>query len=198
MAIVRWDPWRELAAFERQFDEMFGRQGGRAETGGRRMNAWTPAVDMRQDGDTMVVCADLAGVPPDKVEITVDDNVLTISGNRDEDKSVEEGSWVRRERYVGQFQRSISLPPGIDPKGITASADNGVIEVRIPRPKSAEPHRVQLGQGTKKGQGALDVDVKEKGEERQSQERQTQERQTQERQTQAASSDDKSKSRKAS
>ena len=79
MAIVRWDPWKELAGFERQFDELFGRMGRTRSAGG---NPWAPALDVHQEGDTMVICADVAGVDPGKIDITVDDNVLTISGQR--------------------------------------------------------------------------------------------------------------------
>jgi HSP20 family protein len=152
MAIVRWDPWRELAGFERQFDELFGR--GRS-TG--RQGTWVPALDVHQDGDTMVICAEIAGVDPAQVEITINDDVLTVSGKREEDRKVEEGQWIRRERVTGQFQRSISLPPGVDPGKVKADAKNGVIEIRVPRPTKSEPHRVQLSSGNGRERTAIDV-----------------------------------------
>jgi HSP20 family protein len=155
MAIVRWDPWRELAGFERQFDEMFGR--GRPAPRGQGMGTWVPAVDVHQDGDTMVVCAEIAGVDPDDVEVTIDDDVLSISGRREDDRKVEEGQWIRRERFTGQFRRSISLPPGVDPAKVKANAKNGVIEIRVPRPSPTEPHRVKLSSGN--GRTATEVDV---------------------------------------
>ena len=153
MAIVRWDPWRELAGFERQFDELFGR--GRSR--GQGMSTWVPALDVHQEGDTMVVCAEIAGVDPDNVEITINDDVLTMSGKREDDRKVEEGQWIRRERVTGQFRRSISLPPGVDPDKVKATAKNGVIEVRVPRPSQKEPHRVQLSART--GGKATEIDV---------------------------------------
>jgi HSP20 family protein len=159
MAIVRWDPWKELAGFERQFDELFGRMGRQRGAG----SAWAPALDVHQEGDTMVICADVAGVEPDKIDITVDDNVLTISGQREDDRTVEEGQWIRRERMTGQFRRSVSLPPGVDPDQVKATAKNGVIEVRVPRPQPSEPHRVQLAgvSGSDKGGQAIDVSSSE-------------------------------------
>jgi HSP20 family protein len=155
MAIVRWDPWRELAGFERQFDELFGR--GRASSRGQGVATWVPALDVHQDGDTMVICAEIAGVDPGDVEITIDDNVLTMSGKREDDRKVEDGQWIRRERITGQFRRSISLPPGVDPDKVKATANNGVIEVRVPRPSQNEPHRVQLSSGN--GRQPTEVDV---------------------------------------
>ena len=155
MAIVRWDPWRELAGFERQFDELFGR--GRAGSREQGTSTWVPALDVHQDGDTMVIGAEIAGVDLDNVDITINDDVLTISGKREDDRKVEEGSWIRRERVSGQFRRSISLPPGVDPAKVKASAKNGVIEIRVPRPSKTEPHRVQLSSGG--GQKSTEVEV---------------------------------------
>jgi HSP20 family protein len=155
--LVRWDPWSELAGLERQFDEMFGRAGrGRTRSG---EGGWTPALDVHQDDDTIVIRAELAGIPPDQVDVTVEDNVLTLSGTREEDRSVEEGQWIRRERFTGRFQRSISLPPGVDADQIKATADNGVIEIRVPTSRSAEPQRIPLQTGGASGSGTQEVDV---------------------------------------
>jgi HSP20 family protein len=143
MALARWDPFREIAALERQFDEMFGRlnrSGGQAREGG----GWMPMVDVHQDGDDMVVRAELAGVAPENVDITVENSMLRLSGSRDDDQQVEEGNWIRRERFSGRFERQIALPQGVDPDGISATAKDGVVEIRVPCPRSAEPHRVQL------------------------------------------------------
>lgn len=147
MAIVRWDPWRDLAAFERQLDQMMGRLGGGAGTGNQEQRAWTPSLDVHQEGDTMVICAEVAGIDPDQVDISVEDDVLTISGSREDHNEVEEGQWIRRERHWGQFRRSVSLPPGVDPEQIQASARNGLIEVRVPRPAQVGAHRVPLQGG---------------------------------------------------
>ena len=105
----------------------------------------------------MVVRAEIAGVDPENVEITIDDDVLTLSGKREDDRKVEEGQWIRRERVTGQFRRSISLPPGVDPDKVKATAQNGVIEIRVPRPSPNQPHRVQLKSGN--GHKATDVEV---------------------------------------
>lgn len=146
MAIVRWDPWRDLAAFERQLDQLMGRVGG-GTTGNREHRAWSPSLDVHQDGDTMVICAEVAGIEPEQVDISVEDDVLTISGSREDHNEVEEGQWIRRERYSGQFRRSVTLPPGVDPEQIEASSRNGLIEIRVPRPTAVGAHRVPLRGG---------------------------------------------------
>lgn len=168
MAIVRWDPWRDLAAFERQLDQMMGRLGG--GTGSREQRAWSPSLDVHQEGDTMVICAEVAGIDPEQVDISVEDDVLTISGSREDHTEVEEGQWIRRERYSGQFRRSVNLPPGVDPEQIQASARNGLIEIRVPRPAQVGAHRVPLrgtgatGEGAGNGGGgAQSIDVTSSG-----------------------------------
>ncbi len=153
MAIVRWDPWRDLAAFERQLDQMMGRMGG-GTGGNREQRAWSPSLDVHQEGDTMVICAEVAGIDPEQVDISVEDDVLTISGSREDHNEVEEGHWIRRERYSGQFRRSVSLPPGVNPEQIQASARNGLIEIRVPRPAQVGAHRVPLRGGATSGGGA--------------------------------------------
>lgn len=95
----------------------------------------------------MVICAEVAGIDPEQVDISVEDDVLTISGSREDHNEVEEGQWIRRERYSGQFRRSVSLPPGVDPEQIQASARNGLIEIRVPRPTQVGAHRVPLRGG---------------------------------------------------
>ena len=156
MPLVRWDPWRDIAALERQFDERFGR-GSRS--GIRAREKWMPMLDVHQDGDDLVIDAELAGVDPKDVEITIENSVLRIAGTREEDSKVEEGSWIRRERFSGRFERQVSLPQGIDPDAVTASARNGIIEIRVPYSGVTEPHRVQLQTGSDQTEGAQAIDV---------------------------------------
>ena len=156
MPLVRWDPWRDIAALERQFDERFGR-GSRS--GMRAREKWTPMLDVHQDGDDLVIDAELAGVDPKDVEITIENSVLRIAGTREEDSKVEEGNWIRRERFSGRFERQVSLPQGVDPDAVTASAKNGIVEIRVPYPGAPEPHRVQLQTSGNQSEGTRAIDV---------------------------------------
>ena len=156
MPLVRWDPWRDIAALERQFDERFGR-GSRS--GMRTREKWMPMLDVRQDGDDLVIDAELAGVDPKDVEITIENSVLRIAGTREEESKVDEGNWIRRERFSGRFERQVSLPQGVDPDAVSASARNGIIEIRVPYPGAPEPHRVQLQIGGDQNGGTQAIDV---------------------------------------
>lgn len=156
MPLVRWDPWRDIAALERQLDERFGR-GSRS--GMRAREKWMPMLDVHQDGDDLVIEAELAGVDPKDVEITIENSVLRIAGTREEDSKVEEGNWIRRERFSGRFERQVSLPQEIDPDAVTASAKNGIIEIRVPYPSAPEPHQVQLQTGGDQTERTQTIDV---------------------------------------
>ena len=159
MAIMRWDPFGEVLSMQSDVDRLFGRLSG---TGGgqtgRQTTGWMPRIDVKQRGDDLVVHADLAGVKPEDVDISVTDGVLTISGERSEETKREDENWVVRERSYGSFQRQMVLPEGVDPNSIHATFDNGVLDVEIPKALEATKPRttkIQIGEGTEQGQQAV-------------------------------------------
>lgn len=143
MAIVRWEPSRELEAFQsdmnRLFDSFFRPEQGRAP------QRWAPATDLVQDGDDLVLKLDLPGMNDDNVDVEVEDGVLTVSGERTGKSESGAGEHLRRERYFGRFTRSFTLPGGTDPEAIRGSFADGVLELRIPKPAEGQPHRVKIG-----------------------------------------------------
>ncbi|MFN8161064.1 MAG: Hsp20/alpha crystallin family protein [Solirubrobacterales bacterium] len=153
MAIVRWDPARDLDAlqsdFNRLFDSFFE---GRSGEGGRRR--WVPAMDLVEDDDHLVLRADLPGISEDDVKIEVKDRVLTVSGERRAEHEEKRGGIRRIERSFGSFSRSLSLPEGIDPGQVTANFDRGVLEVKVPKPAERKATRVEIGGGTVEGSGS--------------------------------------------
>jgi HSP20 family protein len=152
MALVRWDPIRELDSLQgdmnRLFDRFFERPGNRGQ--GRR---WIPAMDVAETEDSLVLRGDLPGMTEDDVDIEIKDNVLTVSGERKAESEEKGEGYHRVERSFGSFSRSLTLPQGIDPEKIEAGFENGVLEVRIPKPSEAKPTRVQIGKGTVEGSG---------------------------------------------
>jgi HSP20 family protein len=152
MALVRWDPGREVDTLQtemnRVFDAFFGNRPGNGMS--RR---WVPAMDLVEDKDNLVLRADLPGLSEDDVNIEVKDGVLTVSGERKTEEKKEEEGYYRVERAFGSFSRSLTLPQGIDPEQVHAEFDNGVLEVRIPKPEERKPHRVAIGKGSVEGEG---------------------------------------------
>jgi HSP20 family protein len=149
MAIMRWDPFGELLSMQSDMDRLFGRLGVSTETPtGQRVSGWMPRIDVKRRGDDLVVHADLAGVKPQDVDVSITDGVLTISGQRSEDKEREDENWVVRERSYGSFQRQMVLPEGVDPNSIHADFKNGVLVVEIPRAlEAAKPATTKIAIG---------------------------------------------------
>src|SRR4051794_3375995 len=105
---------------------------------------WVPPMDLVEADDHFVLKADLPGIGEDDVSIEVRDNALTISGERKAEHESRERGWYRVERSFGRFSRSLTLPEGVDPGGIEASFDKGVLEVKVPKPEQRKPRRVEI------------------------------------------------------
>ena len=162
MALVRYDPLREIDSLQgemnRLFDGFFGnRTGERARAVGR----WVPAMDLLERGDEFVLRADLPGVAQDGVGIEIKDGVLQISGERKSEHEEEGESYYRAERAFGSFTRTLTLPEGVDPDAVAARFADGVLEVRIPKPAERKPHRVAIETGAAE-QRALEGEATEK------------------------------------
>jgi HSP20 family protein len=152
MALVRWDPIRELDSLQGDMNRLFDRFfEGRAPNGVSRR--WIPAMDLVETEDSLVLRGDLPGMTEDDVDIEIKDNVLTVSGERKAESEEKGEGYHRVERSFGRFSRSLTLPQGIDPDKVEAGFENGVLEVRIPKPAEAKPTRVQIGKGTVEGSG---------------------------------------------
>src|SRR5215211_5568032 len=151
MALVRWDPIRELDSLQGDMNRLFDRFfEGRTNGTGRR---WIPAMDLVETDDHLVLRGDLPGLSEDDVEIEIKDNVLTVSGERKSENEEKGEGYHRVERAFGSFSRSMTLPQGVDAEQVEAHFDSGVLEVRIPKPAEAKPTRVQIGKGTVEGSG---------------------------------------------
>lgn len=151
MAIIRWAPAREVNSLQSEVNRLFGtffdtQAGAGSGVAARR---WVPALDLVEDGEQYVLRADLPGVREDDVKVELDDGVLTISGERKSEHEERRDGYRRIERASGSFSRSLALPDGVDPERIDARFENGVLEVRVPKPEQRKPHRVAIGVGAK-------------------------------------------------
>lgn len=137
MAIIRWDPFREMTQLQNRFDRLFEAVGGRQES-------WLPAVDVFDTQDAVVLKAELAGMNPDDIQIEVEDNVLTIKGERKFEEKVDEERYYRVERRFGSFQRSLALPQGVKADQIEAAYDEGILTVTVPKAEQEKPKRIEV------------------------------------------------------
>ena len=130
--------------FSQEFDRLFTRL---LDTQNAPAQRWVPAMDLTEAEDHFVLTADLPGLGEDDVSIEVQDNTLTISGERRAEHVQREKGWHRIERSFGRFSRALTLPDGVNPDGVTAEFDRGVLSVRIPKPEERQPRKIAIGAG---------------------------------------------------
>jgi len=146
MDLVRWNPWKDLAILQNRINRLFGepflRSGTSEEDGG--LGTWYPDIDMFEQGDKIVITADLPGMDKKDVSVEVKDRVLTLKGERKLENEVKEDDYYRRERSYGRFQRSFTLPAEIDENKIKADFKNGVLKIELPRPEEQKPKQITI------------------------------------------------------
>lgn len=150
MSLIRWNPTRELSAWpsemlsiqremNRLFDSFF-----RNDDVAAGPSLWSPAVDVIERNDEYEVRMELPGVRKDAVKITIENNVLTIRGEKQQESNEEEKGYRRVERSYGAFQRSFTLPMTVRPEKIDATVADGVLTVRLPKAEEARPKEIEV------------------------------------------------------
>jgi HSP20 family protein len=144
VAIVRWEPFRELSSLQTEMNRLFNAAFDTQGNGPSAARRWTPAMDLLETDDAFVLRADLPGVSESDVTIELEDNVLTLSGARNVEHEDKREGFYRVERAYGSFSRSLTLPKGVDPEAVSASFDRGVLEVRVPKPEQRKPRKIEI------------------------------------------------------
>ena len=143
--LMRWSPRRDLRTLQREMDDLFNMVFGRgAETWQTVANTWYPALDVARKGDNIVVHAELPGVDPKDVDITVTGNLLTIRGERKMEKKVEEEDYFFHEIGKGTFERSITLPVDVSTENIKATYKNGMLEIKMPAEAAVKGKKIEI------------------------------------------------------
>jgi HSP20 family protein len=145
MAIVRWEPFRDMLASQREFDRLFREAFNPAVADGElSTRTWAPPVDIYEDGDSLVLKAELPGVNPDDMDIRVENNTLYLKGERKFEKEVKEQNYHRVERSYGTFMRTFSLPNSIDADKVGANYKDGVLVLTMPKKEEAKPKTIKV------------------------------------------------------
>jgi|ERR1700754_4872927 HSP20 family protein len=149
MALVRWEPAREIGSLQSEMNRLFNTLYNSPTTarnaGGPRR--FVPSMDLVETDTHYVLKADLPGLSEEDVAIEVADNVLTVTGERKSEVEEKKDGYRRVERSFGSFRRSLRIPEGVDTDAITARFDKGVLEVSVPKPEQRKPHRVAIETG---------------------------------------------------
>lgn len=133
MTLIKYNPINTLTPFRNFLNDPFFKPF----FNDRETGSWEPVVDIYGEGEKIILTADLPGVKKEDISIDVENRVLTLKGERDEDKEIKEGNYYKRERVHGSFQRSFSLPEEIKTEDIEAGFQDGVLKIQIPRPEKS-------------------------------------------------------------
>jgi HSP20 family protein len=145
MNITRYDPWRTLEDWRHEFDRAFHPLLQREDDTSRVVGGeWAPAVDIKEEDTRYVIRADIPGVKPEDVEVTMENGVLTIRGERKFEETEERENFKRIERSHGIFYRRFSLPDNTDAEAVHASGKDGVIEITIPKTAEKQAKRIEV------------------------------------------------------
>lgn len=144
--ITRWHPYGGLTTFQEQMNRLL-EDSFRGRTDESNMTTWAPAVDIYETENELVLKADLPDIDEKNLDIRVENNMLTIRGERQFEKKVSEDNYLRVERAYGSFSRSFALPNTVNAEAIQADYRNGVLTVTIPKRAEAKPKQIKIGVG---------------------------------------------------
>jgi len=143
MTLVRWNPWRDIMTLQEEMNRLFDGLT-RRRTAGEAIEEWVPAVDISETDDEFIVTADVPGTKKEDIKISVANNTLTIRGEKKNVREDKGENYHRMERCYGTFERTFSLPSGVDAENIRAKVRDGVLEIRLPKSKEARPLEVKI------------------------------------------------------
>jgi HSP20 family protein len=144
MSLIRWDPFDDLVSLRESMDKLFEEFFTRRPERGRVPVVWQPAIEAYETDHDVVVRAELPGIDPKQVEISVTEDTLTLKGEARTEQEEKKRNYYRRELRYGAFVRSIALPSGVQGDKASASYKNGILEIKVPKSERAKPKTVKV------------------------------------------------------
>lgn len=145
MALVKYNPLRELRSMQEQMNRLLNVSWNHDLTGeDLREGLWQPAVDIFETEDSIVIKAELPDVDQKDIEVRIEDNTLTLKGERKHEGEVKKENYHRIERYFGSFQRSFSLPTNIQQDNVSATCEKGVLTITLPKREITKPKQIKV------------------------------------------------------
>lgn len=141
-----WDPFRDLETIQNEMNKMFNSSLVRwaDRDAGLLEGAWSPAIDIYDSKDNIMVKADIPGMKKDEIEASVHADTLIIKGEKKQEKEVKEKDYIRTERFYGSFNRAIKLPAAVDASKVNATYKNGVLELVLPKKEESKPKQLKI------------------------------------------------------
>jgi HSP20 family protein len=161
MNIINYDPFRDMRNLQDEVNRLFSSSFSRGEGGdnGLTRGAWSPSVDIFENKNEIVLEAEMPGVNADDVNISIENNVLTLSGERRFEKKDESDNFHRVERSYGSFTRSFTLPTTVSSENAQAEFENGVLRLKLAKREEAKPRRIEIKAGSVSQQKTIDTNA---------------------------------------
>ena len=154
MALVKYNPLRELRTMQEQMNKLLNVSWNHDVTGeDMKDGIWQPSVDIYETADSIVIKAELPDVDQKDIDVRIEENTLTLRGERRHDDEVKKENYHRIERFFGTFQRSFSLPTTVDQENVDAVCDKGVLTITLPKKELAKPRQIKVEIGADKSTG---------------------------------------------
>ena len=160
MVITRWDPFRELSTLQNRVNSLFQDYGRPSQDELTASGSFVPAVDVYEDEHKVTLKLEVPGVKQDDLDVQIENNTLTIRGERKFEKEEKEENFQRIERRYGSFSRSFTLPNTIDTDSVNANYENGVLKVELAKREEAKPKQIKVGIGAKKAIEGVKAEAK--------------------------------------
>jgi len=140
-----WSPFRHLSLLRDEIDRLFDSPLDALTSNSQQfLNGWLPTIDLYEDRDHLVLKAELPGMKKEDIDISLHGEVLTLSGERKEEETFDKAETYRAERFLGRFQRTLTLPVGVDASKVQASYKDGILTVTLPKAEEAKPKQIQV------------------------------------------------------
>ena len=147
MSMTRWDPFQDLQSFRDEMNRTLSRWFSREEGDEPTPRRWMPALDVTETKDAYQIDVEVPGLRPEDINVTVDQGMLSVQGERHSEEEKSDRSYHRVERHYGAFRRSISLPRDVDASKVKANYDNGVLRLMVPKTAGSQAKRIEVKKG---------------------------------------------------
>ena len=154
--LTRWEPFREFSTLQDRMNRLFRETQGNAQDESLTSSSFAPAVDVYEDEHNVTLKIEVPGIDEKDIDVRIENNTLTVHGERKIEKEEKEENYRRVERQYGSFTRTFNLPPTVDAEKVQADYDKGVLKITLPKKAEAKPKQVRVNVGQSAGQKTID------------------------------------------
>jgi HSP20 family protein len=154
--LTRWEPFREFSTLQDRMNRLFRETQGNSQDESLTSSSFAPAVDVYEDEHNVTLKIEVPGIDEKDIDVRIENNTLTVHGERKIEKEEKEENYRRVERQYGSFTRTFNLPPTVDPEKVRADYDKGVLQITLPKKAEAKPKQVKVNVGQSAGQKTID------------------------------------------